>query len=1314
MNTCLRKRACLYYSLVAVFFLISGQVLGQCLKQEGWQSSRCGSYTPPSDDNPVFITGDLGNWLLGDTASECGPSGNRAEIVCVGGEKSLRLTTVPNNEGCAENMWIARFGGPALALAPDTLLSITMTGSLVNPRWNGFFPTCCPPPGDHVALHITDNRGNQLIYLFQRASNYVPHTRTFPTEQGGSIGYHEVFVGEPDSAGGTYLLNLYSDFLQVPGFVPANASISDLEFGISSVGTATMDNLQIGCVPVTCPTIASQPTDVTVNSGETAKLGVTADGTAPLSYQWRKNGIALPGEVSRSLTLLNTIAETTGNYSVVVLNACGSVTSRVAVVTVIAPIVAPNVIVQPQNQSVNAGESAGFSISAAGSAPLGYQWQRKTAAGNIWSNLTSGRPYLGTSTTNLTILNTSSSMSGDQFRCVVTNSAGAATSSPASLTIIAPEPPKITAEPRDVTARIGMTVSFTVAATGTAPLYFQWQKDGVNLPGANGTTHTISNVHASLTGLYRVIVSNNVASVTSREARVTIASVPVILSQPNDITVPSGENAVFAVAAEGTPPLLYEWRKNGAPIVGAAEASHTITSVQSTNAGIYTVSVRNVAGSTLSRGAELRVGAIYNVTTWAGSTRTGTIDGSLAEARFEGPHGIALDRKGNVYIADDSSHCIRQISPQGVVSTIAGLAGNRGYANGIGTAARFNVPRGIVTDSDDNLFVADWNNAIRKITPDRAVTLFANIGGEALAIDSSDNIYVNNGTVISKVTLDGTVTPLAGAAGIRDSVDGVGSAARFRQLGGMALDQSGNLYAVDEAGATIRKITPTGVVTTLAAVDTTGSPAKLTFPTDIDIDTQGTLYIADLTAILKVTLPGVVTTFAGTPGRSGEEDGPAGSARFWGATGVARDRSGNFYVTDWQNGNIRKIGSEGIVSTLTGAIGSKGFRDGPRAEARFSQPSALAVSASGELLVLDSGNNTARFVSFESVRTLVNTSQQPVQFGNGTTVAVQSPIEFVAAQSHRIVKVSSDGRVSVLAGSFEPGQNDGAALDARFNYPSGLAISSQGRIFVADRNNHTIRVITPQGLVSTFAGVAGIRGSADGPATVARFNSPAAVVIDSSNNLFVADHENHTIRKINPDGIVSTFAGRVNTVFPRGVDGAGTSATFNNPAAIAIDTAGNLFIADKNNSLLRKITPEGIVSTVAGKVVEPGTIDGIGAVARVRFPNSIAVDHFGNIFFTESGNNIVRKASLFRDTIPPLLFDAPKLFDDKVQLKFHRTDGTVPADGTPIEVESRPSFAKNSLGWQSQGGFLLTNGSTIIPNVSGASGGAGFYRALER
>ncbi|MEO6182821.1 MAG: hypothetical protein ABIP71_06945 [Verrucomicrobiota bacterium] len=658
----------------------------------------------------------------------------------------------------------------------------------------------------------------------------------------------------------------------------------------------------------------------------------------------------------------------------------------------------------------------------------------------------------------------------------------------------------------------------------------------------------------------------------------------------------------------------------------------------------------------------------YTFTRFAGPMETpGWHDGSGSAARFSGPHKIAVDQIGNVFVADYVNNTIRKITSSGAVTTVAGLAGITGSADGSGRTARFNNPAAIVVDSGGNLYVADYgNHTIRKITPAGLVTTLAGKAGSlgsangtgsaarfnfpiGLTLDGASNLYVadSRNHTVRKISPTGTVTTLVGTAGSFGSVDGTGSTARFYYPFGITADESANLFVTDLGNSTIRKITSGGVVTTLAgsagntgSTNGTGESARFNQPFDIVINGQGNFLVADTYnhLIRQVTPAGEVTTIAGMSGSSGSNDGTGDAARFYFPTGVGIDGSGNIYVADYSNNTIRKVAAGGSVTTLAGTSGGVGSTDGSASVARFNFPAGVAVQGDGNIFVADLANHTVRKITAEGVVStlagLVGTAGSTNGTGNaalfnnplGVALDTNGSVFVTDYGNHTIRKITSSGVVSTLAGSpGVTGSADGNGSAARFFSPFFLTVGNDGNLFVTDTWNHTIRKITPGGAVTTVAGTAGSSGSANGTGAAARFSYPKGIAADTAGNLFVADNDNHTIRKMTPSGEVTTFAGLAGT--SGSLDGTGAATRFNSPFGLTIDPLGNLYVADYGSSTVRKITPGRVVTTLAGIPNTRGNEDGAGNAVLFSGLEALAVDAAGHLYVSDSGNHSIRKGS---------------------------------------------------------------------------------------
>jgi streptogramin lyase len=749
----------------------------------------------------------------------------------------------------------------------------------------------------------------------------------------------------------------------------------------------------------------------------------------------------------------------------------------------------------------------------------------------------------------------------------------------------------------------------------------------------------------------------------------------------------------------------------------------------------------------------------YDFTTLAGVSSLGSSDGPGNLARFFWPSSVAVDTVGNIYVADQKNNTIRKITPAGIVSTLAGTPGVRGSADGTGSAALFANPEGVAVDRIGNVYVTDkLNCTIRKISPDGVVTTIAGMAGTqgstdgtgsdarfccpaGIAVDPAGNIYVADwlNNTIRKITPAGAVSTLAGTAGVYGRADGTGSAAEFFYPFGLAIDASGNIFAAENGNDAVRKITPAGVVTTVL-----GTEAPV-YTSGVAVDSSGNIFITDSCTIRKITPDGSSIVLAGAENTAGSADGVGSAAQFLQPFGLAVDAAGNIIVADRDSNTIRKVTPDGVVTTLAGLAWDKSFgsNDGDEFSARFGNLASAAVAPSGDVYVADALNSVVRKISPSGVVTTVAgvAGQQGNTDGRGSAARFVSPYgiavdrvgnAYVADPGNdSIRKIDSNGDVTTFAGipDGSPGSTDGDRSVARFAEPSGITIDGAGNIFVADTGNHTIRKVSPAGEVTTLAGSAGYPGSVDGTGSSARFLGPTGITAGDAGALYVTDTGNHLIRKISPDGTVSTLAGSV-ALDPNtdGTDGTGGAARFKNPYGIAADSAGNVYVADSGNNTIRRITSAGVVSTLAGFVAAPGHADGTGKNSRFLSPPGVSLDSHGILYVT-SGTT-VRKGQLAG---PPLITTQPQSqqVTFRANVQFSATASGVPAptyqwyfNGNPFNgatsntlsfTNARSSDAgdytvvvTNSLGRVTSNPAVLTVSAVPAPTPAptGSGGGA--------
>lgn len=564
----------------------------------------------------------------------------------------------------------------------------------------------------------------------------------------------------------------------------------------------------------------------------------------------------------------------------------------------------------------------------------------------------------------------------------------------------------------------------------------------------------------------------------------------------------------------------------------------------------------------------------------AGDGTPGDEDGIASAARFHSPTGLALAANGNLFVADRDNHRIRVVTPTGQVTTLAGQA-SPGLLDGTGSNARFNAPSSLIFQSDGSLLVADRDNhALRTVTMAGIVNTVAGNGtpglrdGVGAAVNFDAPIQLTAGSEGVAYLLD------SGNQSIRviDGTGQVNTVVTFEpdaQPAGLALSPDGHLWVSDSGAHTLRRIdlntgnnsVPIG--SSRGFSDGKGSAAQLSQPSRLSADADGNILVWDQ-AGLRVAAGEYLLTLAASG--AGDRDAPGGNARFFHPSGLCRTDNGTLWVADTENHRIRRVQPDGRVETLAG--NSVGLSDGPGLLAQFNSPWHLAGGPAGNHWVTDRGN-------------------------------------------HCIREISDAGDVTTFAGGPVAGFTDAAGTNAKFSGPTGLVVGTDGTLYVADTGNHCIRRISPMGVVTTWVGN-GSAGDADGTGSSARFNSPMGLAFGSDGALYVADCDNRTIRRVSPEGVVSTFAGSGAGGHD---DGPGHTATFEAPCALAIGADGTLFVAD--GATIRRVATDGEVNTLAGHASR-GFFDAAGLEARFNTPRDLLCDPSNGLYVADSGNNCLR------------------------------------------------------------------------------------------
>ena len=519
-----------------------------------------------------------------------------------------------------------------------------------------------------------------------------------------------------------------------------------------------------------------------------------------------------------------------------------------------------------------------------------------------------------------------------------------------------------------------------------------------------------------------------------------------------------------------------------------------------------------------------RVDAGGTITTVAGTGERGYggDGGSAVEARLNGPSGVAVDSKGNLYIADRENHRIRRVDGAGTITTVAGT-GERGYSHsengGPAVAARLNLPWDLAVDEAGNLYIADTRNRrIRRVDVAGRITTVAGNGGVGfgegggpavrqslnypvdVAVDGAGNLYIADSDQhrIHRVDASGIITTVAGNGEGGFSGDG-GPAVRARLASpnGVAADGAGNLYIADRLNQRIRRVDATGTITTVAGIGWSGysgngGPAlevRLRLPSGVAVDGAGNLYIADSGnhRIRRVDPRGTITTAAGI-GKSGYsgDGGPAAGAWLHTPEGLAVDKTGNLYIADSGNHRIRRVGATGTITTVAGS-GERGYGGdgGPATKTPLYHPAGVAVDNTGNLYIADSGNHRIRQVDKGGT---ITTVKAQLAEPRGVAVDKTSNLYIADSDQHRIHRVDASGIITTVAGTGERGYSGdgGPAAGARLAFPHDVADDGSGNLYIADTWNHRIRRVGPTGTITTVAGIgAGSDSGGAGPATEA-------------------------------------------------------------------------------------------------------------------------------------------------------------------------------------------------------------------------------------
>ena len=662
--------------------------------------------------------------------------------------------------------------------------------------------------------------------------------------------------------------------------------------------------------------------------------------------------------------------------------------------------------------------------------------------------------------------------------------------------------------------------------------------------------------------------------------------------------------------------------------------------------------------------------------------------GPAASADLDWPCGVALDTHGNLFIVDSGNNRIRRVDAvTGDITTVAG-DGSPGFSGdgGLATSASLWSPQGVAVDTHCNLLIADYmNDRVRRVdakTGDISTIAgdgnwgYSGDGGPAtsaslglpsdVAVDTHGNFFIadtNNFRIRRVDATTGDISTVAGDGTQGFSGDGGPAAgASFLWIWGVAVDTVGNLFIADAGNQRIRRVdVKTGDISTVAGNGEIGfsgdggpaASASLSSPLGVSVDGLGNILIADTGSnhVRDVAAASqIITTVAG--GGSGGDGGEATSATTVGPWAVAVDWRGDLFIADSPEERIRRVDSLTRLITTEAGDGNWGYSGdgGPATGATMNWPEGVALDARGNLFISDAGN--ARIRRVDALTGIITTVAGDGNWG-----------------------YSGDG---------------GPATSASLDYPGGVALDRHGNLFIADTESTRIRrVDAVTGDIGTVAGNGNWGYGGDGgPATSAELDYPEGVAVDDNGNLFIADTFNDRIRRVDAKtAIITTIAGNGSWGFS-GDGGPATAASLDNPYGVALDTLGNLFIADSNNDRIRRVDHlSGIITTVAGDGNWGFSGDGgLATGAALNYPTGVAVDHFGTLFIADNYNNRVRVVGLpgfFAPLASDLTFASQKLATTSKPQVFTLTNtGTVTLD---IESLALGGTDPQDFAWSASG-----------------------------
>ncbi|HZS06765.1 MAG TPA: hypothetical protein VFD58_18150 [Blastocatellia bacterium] len=575
---------------------------------------------------------------------------------------------------------------------------------------------------------------------------------------------------------------------------------------------------------------------------------------------------------------------------------------------------------------------------------------------------------------------------------------------------------------------------------------------------------------------------------------------------------------------------------------------------------------------------------------------------------------------------------------------------------GQATQASLQYLRSLVAGSNGDLYFLEGFTHLRRVAGDTGIlSTIAMVGNvfhpaQDLTLDAQGNFIVSGGgeNRLFKVSPTGAVSTFAGTTATQFGAGGPALLARLNNPRGITTDASGSIIFADSYQGHVRKITPDGIINTVAGSgETSGlsgdsgpATAAKIFANDVAVDDKGSLYITGGYRVRKVSPDGIINTIAGNDSGFYNGDGQVATSASVAADGIAVDKAGNIYIAEPSNHRIRRLMPLSIADSTPPVVTITAPTSGPTWTTLGGTIYLSGTATDNALLTqvvwqndrggsgLFSGTLSAWATNITlqpGLNNLTVTAWDVAGNKGSATLAVtyNARADFSTAAGSPVVISATPSSIS---GGFSG--DGGAAAAARLDNPRAVASDRAGNLYVADTVNQRIRKIAPDGIITTFAGSGLIGSEGDGgPATAASLNEPQGLAVDAAGNVYIADTLNHRVRRVTPAGVISTFAGTGAEGFS-GDGGAAASALLSSPLGLAMDGAGDLYIADSGNHRVRKVTiSSGVITTVAGGGYGFGGNNGPATEALFKFPSSLVFDQNGNLYIADTGNYVIRKVT---------------------------------------------------------------------------------------